>query len=1224
MQIREAFRKNKVFDEDLSEEFLFFLLKKPTIICLARRLKVRKRCWRSFKAVQKYGNLFVMNEEEKKAETIAEKEEKILKFWQDNKIFEKTLEKKAPRGEFVFYDGPPFATGLPHYGHLLQSIIKDAIPRYKTMRGYRVPRNWGWDCHGLPIENLVEKELGLKTKKDIETFGIEKFNKAAEESVLRYAGDWKKIIPRIGRFVDMEHDYKTMDKNFTESIWWVFKTLYDKGLIYTGHKPMHICPRCGTTLANFEVSLNYKDISDISVFVKFELADEPGTFLLAWTTTPWTLPGNVALAVGEDIDYVKIELNNLPAQAGEKYILAKSRLEIIKGEYKILEEFKGEKLIGKKYKPAFDYYAKDKSLENWANGWKVYPADFVTTGDGTGIVHIAPAFGEDDMRLGLAEKLPFIQHVSGEGNFKPEVSDFAGIPVKPKDNPQSADILILKKLAEKGILFAKEKITHSYPHCWRCDTPLLNYASDSWFVDVGKVKDKMIANNKKINWVPENIREGRFGKWLEGARDWAISRQRYWGAPLPVWKCDKCDEVKIVGGLDDLKELTSSGNKYFVMRHGEAQSNLKDYYSGLKFQKDNHLTEKGKKQILASAKKIKKEKFDLIFSSDFTRTRETAEISAEVFGIPKDKIIYDERLREVNPGIFDGGPIDDYRNYFSTMEERFVKAAPEAETDNQIKNRVTSFLFDLDKKYKGKKILIVTHGDPSWLLISGSRGYNPHEAAELKRDKKDLLKNADVREVPFAPFPHNENYELNLHRPYIDEIVFGCKCGGKMKRILDVFDCWFESGSMPYGQMHYPFENKKEFGKKFPADFIGEALDQTRGWFYSLLVLSSALFNKSAYLNVVTTGLVLAEDGQKMSKRLKNYPDPMDIVGKYGADALRYFMLSSPIVRGEDLNFSEKGVDEVYKKIILRLHNVYTFYELYAGETSPRLVGLGPKAVKSKNILDLWILSRLGEVLKDVSIGFEKYELDKASRPIADFVDDLSTWFVRRSRERFKGDDGKDKNFALATLKTVILELSKMMAPLMPFIADGLYQKAGGKLESVHLEKWSDAKDFKVDKKLIEEMAKARKIVSVGLEERARAGVKVRQPLQSLKVGITVAEEYLFLIKDEVNVKEIIFDKKLGDRAELDLKMTESLKEEGNLRDLVRNIQEMRKNAGLNPNQGITLEISCGNTEKKFLEKYGAEFSRIVGVKKLVFSDDDFKNEIKVGGMTFNIGRLIA
>ncbi|MEK7548869.1 MAG: class I tRNA ligase family protein, partial [Patescibacteria group bacterium] len=852
-------------------------------------------------------------------------EKEILKFWQENKIFEKSLDKKSPKGDFVFYDGPPFATGTPHYGHILASIIKDAIPRYKTMKGYKVKRRWGWDCHGLPVEYEIEKELGFKTKKEIENYGVEKFNKAAKDSVLRYADEWKKTIARIGRWVDMENDYKTMDWEYTESVWWVFKTLFDKELIYEGYKSMHLCPRCETTLSNLEVGMNYKDITDISVTVKFELENELNTYILAWTTTPWTLPGNAALAINPEIEYVKIRTqttNNEPQQ----FILAKKRLEILGEEkYEILDNFKGEELIGKKYKPLFNYYlpavasakegAKDEILKNLENGWKIYSSDFVTTEEGTGVVHIAPAFGEDDYNLAQKHNLPFIQHVSIDGRFKQEVKDFAGMPVKSKDNSQATDIEIIKWLAVNNKLFSKLKISHSYPYCWRCDTPLINYAASSWFMKVAAIKNKLIEINKKINWIPEYIKEGRFGNWLKEARDWAISRSRFWGAPIPVWKCQKCEKIEIIGSLNDLKNKTEkSGNKYFVMRHGEAQSNIENIAS-CNIKNGHHLTEKGKKQVAITALKLKGEKIDMIFSSDYLRTKETSEIMVEKLGINGDDLIFDERIREVNVGIFDGQSAEEYHKYFFSLEEKFYKNPPEGENLIELKNRVAEFLYEINIKYSGKNILIISHEYSIWLMFATALGADAKKAVEIKKDKPDFIKTGEFQELDFAPIPHNRNYEIDLHRPYIDEVELRCNCGGKMKRILEVFDCWFESGSMPYGQTHYPFSGEKF---AFPAEFIAEGLDQTRGWFYTMLVLSAAIFNKSAYKNAVVNGIILAEDGQKMSKRLKNYPDPMEIIEKYGADALRLYLLSSPVMRAEDLRFSEKSHDEIYKKVIIR------------------------------------------------------------------------------------------------------------------------------------------------------------------------------------------------------------------------------------------------------------------------------------------------------------------
>ncbi len=571
-------------------------------------------------------------------------EERILKFWKTNAIFDKT----ENHGEkpFIFYDGPPFATGLPHYGHLLASAIKDVIPRYRVMRGEKVRRRWGWDCHGLPVENVVEKELDLKTKKDIESYGIEKFNAAAQESVLRYTEEWKEIIPRFGRFVDMEHDYRTMDPSYTESIWWAFKTLYDKGLIYEGYKPMHICPRCETTLANFEVNQGYKDVTDISITVKFPIVGEEHTFLLAWTTTPWTLPGNVALAVSPELTYVRAQAGN------EIFILAKERApHVLTGEYTVVGELSGTELVGKKYLPPFNYFSDDTTLAHHERGWAVYAADFVTAEEGTGIVHIAPAFGEDDMELREREELPFIQHVGMDGRFTSQVSDFADSLVKPKEDPQATDILILKHLASKNLLFAKEKVTHSYPHCWRCDTPLLNYAASSWFVKVTALKDELIKANQTVTWIPSHIKDGRFGKWLEGARDWAISRSRFWGAPLPVWRCGECGESKVIGSLKELGETRTMNNSYLLLRHGEIEANKTGQVSS-KVDEETPLTPDGISVLEKSAEELKEEKPNLIICSPFFRTKKTAQIIARALNIPLDAIIEDPALGELNTGSF--------------------------------------------------------------------------------------------------------------------------------------------------------------------------------------------------------------------------------------------------------------------------------------------------------------------------------------------------------------------------------------------------------------------------------------------------------------------------------------------------------------------------------------------------------------------------------------------
>jgi len=1118
-----------------------------------------------------------------------EMEKNVLEFWKENKVFEESME-DGNRPTFSFYDGPPFATGLPHYGHVVASLIKDVVPRFWTMKGNKVDRRWGWDCHGLPVENLIEKELGIENKQAIEDMGVDKFNAACCGSVLRYADEWKEFIPRVGRWVDMENDYKTMDWKFTESIWWVFSEIYKKGLVYESYKSMHMCPRCETTLANFEVTQGYKDITDLSATVKFKLTKESAekilgasakintppapsqegnnaeasedisgdVFVLAWTTTPWTLPGNVALAVGEEIEYVLVKVfDGWDKDKSPLYsyvILAKSvfdeafnesfsykfykkwceqgddalanienlyesvknkskydislykdlknvkkenLFDLVKGVYEErchmndfcvkllnpygagaeplittgfpLKVFKGSVLKYFSYEPIFDYYSKKEDLENRENGWKIYAGKFVTTEEGTGIVHIAPAFGEDDMNLARENKLPFVQHVSRNGKYTMDFIDGLseddkkffidkendkGLTVKPRKKsindkePSEADIKMVDYLEKENTLFFSKKYSHSYPHCWRCDTPLLNYASSSWFVEVTKIKDDLIKNNQQVNWVPGYIKDGRFGKWLEDARDWAISRSRFWGAALPIWRCEDCGEIEVIGSTTELIE----------------------------------------------------------------------------------------------------------------------KADPET-------------------------------------------------IVNITKDGK----------------------EFDLHKPYIDKIKIKCpKCGKSMNIVGDVFDCWFESGSMPYAQLHYPFENKEKFEKSYPADFIAEGIDQTRGWFYTLMVLSTALFNKPAFKNVIVNGIALAEDGQKMSKSLKNYPDPNLILQKYGADSLRYYLLTTPVMKAEDLRFSEKGVDEVLKKFVLTLWNTYSFLVMNVEMSKIEKAEI-IKFEGSDNLLDKWILSELNLLIVEVDKEMQNYDLVKASRPLKDFVDKLSNWYLRRSRKRFVSDDAQDKLAAYRTLHYVLVTFSKVMAPFMPFLSDEIFRNLSDK-KSVHLEVFPEVSVEGLNDELSVQMDLVRNVVTLGLAVRAQNRLKVRMPLATLEIqkeGIEALDgELIEILKEELNIKEVKIVNAIAlregwgvspegmIRVALDITLTEDLEVEGLSREIIRQIQSMRKNAGYQRDDVVNVRYEMSEDAsklQKMFEKFTEEIkgecllSGLTVQKEVVKEEFDGMDEMEFG-----------
>ena len=1012
-------------------------------------------------------------------------EEEILKFWKEDDTFKKSVSQREGAEEYVFYDGPPFATGLPHFGHFIPSTIKDIIPRYQTMKGKKVERRFGWDCHGLPVENLIEKELGINSKHEIEAYGVANFNEKCKASVLKYTSEWRQTITRMGRWVDFDHDYKTMNPDYMESIWWVAKSLWDKGLIYEGKYILPYCPRCSTVLSTHELAQGYKEKQDPAVTIRFKVTKAPETiddaemangktYFLAWTTTPWTLPSNLGLCMGPKIEYVKI----LDKESGDYYILAESRLHAYyknESDYEIIYKKLGTEFLGAEYEPLFPYFAYLKEPAKCSEethqpcekgAFRLFNADYVSTEDGTGIVHIAPAFGEEDNKVFAGTGIPNVEPMDAECKFTKEVSDYAGRFVKDCDKD------IMDRLKKEGKLVKRDTVVHQYPHCWRCGSPLIYRGIGSWFVRVADHHEQLLKANSQIKWQPSHIKEGRFGKWLAGARDWAVSRNRYWGNPIPIWKCDNpdCKNKLCVGSRDELKKL-----------------------SGV--------------------------------------------------------------------------------------------------------------------------------------------------------------------------------YPDDLHKQFVDKISIPCeKCGGTMHRIPEVFDCWFESGSMPYAQQHYPFENKEYFEKHFPANFISEGLDQTRGWFYTLTVLASHLFDKPAFQNCIVNGLVLASDGRKMSKSLRNYTDPVEAINKFGADALRLFLIHSAVVKADDLRYSDEGVRDVIKNIILPLWNSYSFFVTYANIDKIQPTGHLFDEKLPSNPLDAWLLSITQKLIKDVTAGLDDYDLSGAVDPIVKFIDEMNNWYIRRSRRRFwKSENDADKKEAYEALYIALKTFSLVASPFIPFITEQIWQnlRTSEDKESVHLcdyplynEKWHNEElEFK--------MATVQKAVSMGRSLRNTFNLKNRQPLASVALVTRNENEKRVLaemedsIREELNVKKVEFhdredelveykckanfkvlgkelgqkmkkaasiiqelsseqiqsilegtnlsidvdgtsvelnaDKILVERLEkdglkvlnegtltvgLDSKITDELKKEGYVRDLIRGIQNLRKESGFEVTDRINLEV-CGDDELK-------------------------------------------
>ena len=941
------------------------------------------------------------DEKRKSKSSFPKAEEEILAFWEKEDIFKKSLANTKNGKSFVFFEGPPTANGQPGLHHVLARAYKDVILRYKTMRGFFVERKAGWDTHGLPVELQVEKELKISGKPEIEKYGIDKFNKKSKESVWRYKEDWERLTRRMAFWLDLEHPYITYENNYIESLWWIIKQIWDKKLLYRGYKVVPQCPRCGTALSSHEVALGYKLVKENSVYIKFKVLGQEDTYILSWTTTPWTLPGNVALAVGEKIEYIKVEINK------EKYILAADKVKLvlppgkllipgkpIEASINILGRFKGSDLVGMEYEPLFDI----KPLQS-DKSFKVYAADFVNTDEGTGVVHTAVMYGEDDFELGVRVGLPQHHTVDENGKFTDDVPQWTGKFVKSK----KVEASIIDDIKQRGLLYREELYEHDYPFCWRCETPLLYYAKYSWFIKMTSLKDKLIKNNESINWVPQHIKQGRFGEWLNELKDWAFSRERYWGTPLPIWESAQGDRI-CIGSIEELKSLAK---------------------------------------------------------------------------------------------------------------------------------------------------------DP----------------AQIGKD-------------------------FDLHRPFVDDIVL-VKDGQDYKRVREVIDVWFDSGAMPFAQWHYPFENKERIdeAKSYPADYIVEAVDQTRGWFYTLLAVATLLDKEAPYKNVICLGLILDSRGQKMSKSKGNVVDPFAMMDKYGADALRwhFFIMNQP---GETKLFDEKNLEEVVKKNWLILSNVLSFWKMFSSDTATLDASQRPK---STNILDKWVVAQLHVLIKNVTAHLDGYAITEAGRAISDYINEISTWYLRRSRTRFKRG-GKERDEALQALHYVLVNLAKLLAPFAPFFAERLYKELGGdKVEaiSVHLTKWPVDDEGQSQQDLVDKMKIVRQVVEMGHALRKEQEIKVRQPLaQFIVVKVALEPEFMEIVKDEMNVSEAILakqvpsgkefiSKKQGDvSVSLDTTITDELRYQGIAREMVRHINAMRKDAKLTINDMVTLyyEITDQELEAVFIQ----------------------------------------
>lgn len=1134
-------------------------------------------------------------------------EEKILRFWRENGIFQRILKKRrAGRSKkFVFFEGPPTANGKPGIHHVLARSFKDVVLRYKTMRGFFVPRRAGWDTHGLPVELQVEKALGLKSKKEIEAFGVEEFNKKCKESVWQYKDDWEKLTDRMGYWLDMKDPYITYDNEYIERVWGILKKIWDRGLIYKSHRVVPWCTRCGTVLSSHELAQGYKKVTDTAVVVKFKLRFEPDEvrgrfssdqiFILSWTTTPWTLPGNVALAINPNFDYVVVQsLRHGPPT--QYYILEKSRLEALKNLVPDLdyshepERISVKELLGRSYEPLFDV----KNLQKTEKLYKIYAADFVNTADGTGVVHTAVMYGEDDYDLGTKEGLPKEHTVSEEGRFEEKVPGLSGMYAKS----QTAEDKIISILKEKGLLLKTEQYEHDYPHCWRCDTALLYYARDSWFIRMSGMRKELLKENEKISWIPDHVKNGRFGEWLREAKDWAISRNRYWGTPLPFWICGGCGDTKIFENREELSKgvLGPGGNVYILVRHGEAVNNREKVVSAIFENNDRFpLTELGRKTVAdVTAKMIKKMKPNIVISSDFKRTMESANIIGENLGL---EVVIDKRLREISIPNYDGKPVHEYAENFISDSERFIKKPLNGgETLRELSKRAFSFIRETEGKYKKKKIVVVSHEHTLWMLETVLRGWGEEEAVRaMTRSGGEFIANGEAREVGYLRVPRSEFGICDLHKPFIDDLKFSCgRCGEKMERVPEVLDVWFDSGAMPWAS-----QDIKE--ASYPADYICEGIDQTRGWFYTLLAEGVLLNKGRPYKNVMSLGHILDKNGKKMSKSKGNIIDPWEMIQKYGADAVRwYFFTVNP--PGEPKRFDEKDIQKVSRDFFSLLHNCFVFYKTYADEKA----GFDGDLILN-NVLDKWIVARLQETISGATRNFDDYEVGRAARMIEDFVGDLSRWYIRRSRRRLqKPESQRDYKEASGVLHRVLRDVSLLLAPFAPFFAEALFRDLQSNGFSVHEELWPEFRKKYFDKNIIQGMKDVRELAAEGLAKRSEAGIKVRQPLAGFTVPVgrmQNREEFLEILKDEINVKRVVFSEAEG--LALDIAISEDLREEGVVREFVRMVQGLRQDGDFMPKDLIRLVFWSDEDLLSTIEKNKELIKKEVNAKDLIFKKED-------------------